>query len=405
MKRSAIGWIVPGVLLATASLPAFGEVFLLKAGGRVEGELLNPDELPRKTYAIGLPSGSRITLDQVQVQAVLTQNPEVQQYEQIRPRFPDTNEGHWALAEWCRERRLVTQRKAHLERIIELDPDHAEARRLLGYQKLADRWLTREEIMAEQGYVEYKGRYRTSQEIELMENRRKTDLAEREWARKINHWREWLDTDKVAEGRQSLLAIRDPLAVPALVRNLAADPAPIVRILYIEVLAAIGTPEAIRALATCSLYDPVEEVRLTCLDYLQKEPHPDVIEYYVGKLHDKDNRAVNLAAVCLRRMKDPTAIRPLIDALVTVHRFQIGSGNPGSISTTFGTGPGGTGAPPGSGLSMGGGTKIITRQIANQAVLDALIALTGQNFNFDQRAWTYWYAAQVRHDVLNARRD
>ncbi|HUT09202.1 MAG TPA: HEAT repeat domain-containing protein [Thermoguttaceae bacterium] len=405
MKRSAMGWIVPAVLLSAASLPASDDVFLLKTGGRVVGELLNPDEVPRKTYAIGLRCGGRITLDQVQVQAVLTQNPDLQQYEQICPRFPDTVEGQWALAQWCQDRGLSTQRKTHLERIIELDPDHAEARRLLGYQKSADRWLTREEIMAEQGYVGYKGRYRTSQEIELMENRRKTDLAEKEWARKINRWRDQLDTDKVAEGRQSLLAIRDPLAVPALVQNLAADPAPVVRILYIEVLAGIGTPDAVRALATCSLYDPVEEVRLTCLDYLQKDRHPDVIEYYAGKLRDKDNRAVNLAAVCLRRMKDPTAIRPLIDALVTVHRFQVGSSNPGSISTTFGTGPGGTGAPPGSGLSMGGGPKIVTQQIVNQAVLDALISLTGQNFNFDQRAWTYWYASQVRRDVLNARRD
>jgi len=405
MKPSAVVWILPAVLLAAASLPASGDVFLLKTGGRVVGELLNPNEVPRQTYAIGLPSGGRITLAQVQVQAVVTQNADVQRYEQLRPRFPDTVEGQWALAEWCRDRGLSTQRKAHLERIIELDPDHAEARRLLGYQKLGERWLTRQQIMAEQGYVGYRGRYRTSQEIELMETRRKTDLAQKEWARKINRWREWLETNKAMEGRRNLLAIRDPLAVPALVRNLNNDIEPVARILYVEVLAGIGTPDAIRALATCSIYDPVEEVRLTCLDYLEKDRHPEVIEYYAEKLRDKDNRAVNLAAVCLRRMKDPSAIRPLIDALVTVHRFQIGSRKPGSISTTFGTGPGGTGAPPGSGLSMGGGPKIVTQQIANQAVLDALVSLTGQNFNFDQRAWTYWYASQVRRDVLNARRD
>jgi len=39
-------------------------------------------------------------------------------------------------------------------------------------------------------------------------------------------------------------------------------------------------------------------------------------------------------------------------------------------------------------------------------VLDALTALTGQNFNFDKQAWKYWYAAQKKTpDSLDARRD
>ena len=45
-------------------------------------------------------------------------------------------------------------------------------------------------------------------------------------------------------------------------------------------------------------------------------------------------------------------------------------------------------------MSTGGGPTIIYRTIPNQAVLDALVALTGQNFNFDKQAWKNWHAAQ-----------
>ena len=143
--------------------------------------------------------------------------------------------------------------------------------------------------------------------------------------------------------RQNILAIDDPAAVAALADGLATEPADEVRVLYVEALARIGIPDAIQALAVCSMEDPVEEVRLTCLDNLQKTRSPDVVGYYVGRLRDKDNRKVNLAAIGLRRMKNASAVGPLIDSLVTVHKFKIVTSNPGSMSTTFGTGPGGSG--------------------------------------------------------------
>ncbi len=370
-----------------------------------------------KRFAIGLivavvlpaaicrtAAGGQVTLDKSQVKKVFNTQPDKLQYEKIRPRYPDTVEGQWALAEWCRERRLLTQRETHLKRIIELEPDHAQARRALGYSQIDGRWVTRKQVMIERGYKFYKGRWRTSQEIELMENKRKVESARKEWAQKLKRWRNWLTGERAAQGRANILAIEDPYAVEALTRNLTGDRLPQARLLYIEALAKIGTAEAAKTLATCSLEDPVEEVRLTCLDHLQQERNPDVVAYYVGKLRDKDNRVVNLAAVGLSRMKDPSAVRPLIDALVTTHKYKVNNrGGPGSVTTTFGTGPGGSGAP--GGLSVGGGPKIIIRQLANQPVLDALVALSGQNFNFDRRAWKCWYASQKRRDTLDARRD
>jgi len=351
VKPIAGSLAVLAVVISAFCGVAGGEVFVLKHGGRVVGELLDPEQSPRERYTIKTPGGGQIVLAASQVKEVLRQKPHEAEYESIRPRYPDTVEGQWALAEWCREHLLLTQREKHLKRILELDPNNEKARRGLGYSQVDGQWTTQEEAMIRQGYRRYKGRWRLPQEIELMEEERKTDLAEKEWIQKLNRWRGWLAGDRARIARENILEINDPLAVKSLALALKEDPRDQVRILLIEALARIGTVQAMKTLALYSLQDPIEEVRLTCLDYLKERKDPDVVAYYIGKLRSKANGEVNLAAVALREMGDPSAMGPLIDALITSHKFKISSKNPGQISTTFGTGPGGSGAP--GGLSMG----------------------------------------------------
>jgi len=384
--------------------PALGEVFVLATGGRVEGKLLNPDESPRTQYVIQTPSGSRLTLARSQVQQVLRLSPAELEYQRIRPSYGDTAEDQWALAQWCLEHRLPSLRKIHLQRTIELDEDHAEARRILGYHKENGQWVQREDVMRARGYVRFEGRWRVPQEVELLKAKRAAAAVEGEWMRKLKMWLGWLYTDRDGEARRNILSIKDPQAVKALAAALADDDRPHVRVLLIEALGGIGTPRTHYILATRALEDPVEEVRLTCLDHLQETKHPDVVDYFCRQLGHKDNVLVNRAAVALSYMKDPASILPLIRALVTTHKYKVTSGGgPGRISPTFGMGPGGGAGP--SGLSIGGRPKIIQRQLQNRAVLDALVALTGRNYQYNQAAWKEWYASQTRVEHVNLRRD
>jgi hypothetical protein len=55
-------------------------------------------------------------------------------------------------------------------------------------------------------------------------------------------------------------------------------------------------------------------------------------------------------------------------------------------------------------MSVGGGSKEVHLWIENQEVLRALVALTGENFEFDQRAWKSWYASQRKPVTLDVRR-
>jgi hypothetical protein len=400
MSSFRVGRFLPALLLA-CTVPVWGDTFVLHNSGRVEGELLNPDEKPRKNYVVQTDDGAKITLDAEQVAKVVQFSVAQREYEKMRPTYADTVEGQLELAEWCRKQKLVQERLAHLERVIVIDPDHADARRALGYYQMNGQWSKREDLMKDRGLVKGpNGRYITRQELELLEKQRELELQEKAWFQKIDRWRDSIrnnrrDRDQAVANLQT---IKDPTAVKALAAVLKRESSLDVRKEFIQTLAALDSAEAVRVLTALAVEDANDEIRLTCLEYLEKKPNPESVAYFVKTLRSKDNTFVNRAAMGLQRMKDQSAIGPLIDALVTTHKIKV-AGNPGNISTTFGSGGGG-------GLSAGGGgPKIYTVHTSNQAVLEALIALSGTNFNFDKQAWKYWFATQKRPDGVQGRRN
>lgn len=389
------------LLVAVAHSPCTvrAETLLLVNGGRIEGAILNADEVPRKTYVVRTASGVELVVPQSAVRSVEHQRPEKLEYERIRPRYPDTVEGNWELAQWCRDRTLLAEREKHLRRILELDPDHAEARRLLGYARDGDQWTTHEETMRADGYVLHKGRWVLPQQLRVFEQQEKVATSQGEWKRKLHQWEGWLEGNKAPLARESIRQIDDPFAVKAIEEALEKEPRDWVRLLYVEALARIGTVPAIRALAVRAMTDPVPEVRLQCLDYLKGQPNPAVIDFFVSRLRSSDNAEINRAAVALGHLGDKSAIGPLIEALVTTHKFKIESGGPGQMSAGF--------SPNGpTGLSMGNKTRIVTQRLQNRAVLDALVKLAdGANFGFDTPRWQAWYAAGRQAAAVNFRRD
>ncbi|MCS7238531.1 MAG: HEAT repeat domain-containing protein [Thermoguttaceae bacterium] len=371
----------------------------LKSGVQLVAALLNPDEVPRSSFRLLLEEGLEVVIPRSLVEEWAAIRPEKVEYERRWPQSPPTVEGHWAMAEWCREKSLLAERDRHLQQILELDPNHAEARRLLGFVSRDGQWTTREELMRADGFVLYGGRWMLPQAVRLLEQERKIKAAQGEWKQKISRWQSWLDTGRQGLAREQIAQIKDPFAVDALVDALKNEKRDWARLLFVDALARIGTARAEQALAYCALADPAEEVRLTCLDHLKKRHSRAVVDYFIGKLRSSDNVEVNRAAVALGELGDPSAIGPLIEALVTTHKIKISTGNPGQITTSFGTG--------GTGVSVGGGPVVVTQAVQNRQVLDALVKLTGgTNFGFDQARWRAWYAAERRADTpVNPRRD
>jgi len=379
----------------TASLQA--DVFHLASGGVLEGELVNAAELPRTSYVVRTSPGAVFTLAAKQVTKVVPQAPAEAEYAALRHTHPDTSAGHWALAEWCREKNLNEQRKQHLERIIELEPDHRAARSVLGYNRIGGQWRTRQEHMEALGKIQHKGEWLYPQEIEIFERKAEATKLRLEWIANVKRWRDWIGGPKDLTARNYLSEISDPAAIPALQQALGENQPDNVRVLYIRALARIGTYDAYMILAERSLADTSDEVRALSLDLLVDHPQPSIVNYYIRQLQSKDNAVVNGAAYALRRFKDDRAVGPLIDVLRTRHKFAIVSGGSGMSATNSNFG---------SSFSTGSSTKVFQQDINNQAVLDALITLVnGQvGYGFDVDAWKQWYAGQRKNKFVDSRR-
>ena len=379
---------------------ASAEVFVLNDGGRLTGDWVNREEKStKKQYVVQCDDGVRITLDASQVREVKTVRPELAEYEKIVAGFADTVEDQWTIAEWCRERHLVEQREVHLRRILELDADHVGARRALGYAKVGGKWTTDEEKMTASGNVFYKGKWMYPQEVELLKMKTEQEATQKDWVAKVKRWRVWLGTKRDEEARNGLADVTDPAAVPALAAALRDEGNSDIRLLLAESLSHINSRAAGLVLADTVMRDSVYDVRLHCLDYIAQKKYPEVTAFFVSKLRDADNGTIRRAAAALGRLRDPAAIAPLIDALITTHKTKINkAGGNDSISTSFDSSGGG-------GLSVGGGAKIVTRDIENPEARDALVAITGQNFQYDKVAWKAWLGSQKKMIKFDTRRD
>ena len=401
LRRVALSLLSVCFAAAIAGVPpAWADRFELKTGGQIVGREI--ERTDSGGYVVEGDSGVRITIDRSQLQRIVRFDDKEQAYLQQSRQMEDTAEAHRAMAEWCREKGLRTEADVHLQRLIELEPDDEAARLSLGYQRVGDRWMTRDDIMRSRGMDYFDGTYRTPQDIAIRQGIASREEVEVEWLRKLKLWRGWLGgrrADRSAEAAANIRALTDPLAAPPLLKLLEREDDPEVRNLLIATLAQLEHPQAIEKLINLSIDDPDEEVRFDCLGYLKDDGRPIPLEPYVKALKSKDNEIVNRAGAALHEIGNPKAISPLIDALVTTHKYLI-SDQPAEQMNV------GMSSRGGGGLSLGGGKKYISHDHENYAVQRALIELSGgQNFGFDKEVWRRWFVNYRMREQLASRRD
>ena len=178
-------------------------------------------------------------------------------YERQRTKAEDTVDGHLQLADWCAEHELFDQERAHLTRVIDLNPDHPLARARLGFLRQSGGWVSSEELAREAG------REQARQEA-LVKWRPAIVAIRKDLEHKSPERREF--------ARGKLQAIVDPAAVPA-IEAVFADAADDVALEGLAALSNITDPEASLALARYAAYWPTQPVREAAAKRLgQREP-------------------------------------------------------------------------------------------------------------------------------------
>src|SRR5581483_11442533 len=308
--------ILIAVCLAAAGLPSVrsdAEVFILKSGGRIEAEQLNPSRERGQPYQLRTSDGVRLALTESAVARVIVKSELDKQYEALAAKLDNTIEAQWNMAEWCKEAGLADQRRRHLQAILALDPDHLDARKALGYQRFAGKWLTQEEHMQHLGYVKYKGSWRLRQEIEIASRQEQQELAVKKLRKDIRLWLEQVATGgRFADAaNRNLNALQDTDAVPALAEILGDTQQPkAVRKRCLDILEKLPATGAMPTLVRIALNDSDSELQDRCLDLLKEQGPHLVLSLFIDELKSKDNDRVNRAADCLGRLGDKSATLP-----------------------------------------------------------------------------------------------
>lgn len=238
----------------------------LASGGRLEGKIIPATEADDKAnFTIELEGGGRVTIPRGQVTRPRTTSAAEAEYQKVSRSSPDTVAEHEKLAEWCRQHKLPDEYQRHLERILELNPAHVGARTALGFRQQGGKWLKREDLMADRGLVNYKGRYVTPQQVEIMEAQDKARAMQADWNSRIKQLRNWITgrrPEKVAQSLAELKAINDPAAADAIAAALRGENNPDMKRLWIEVAGQLQMARpAVDALVNVSLADSNEDFR------------------------------------------------------------------------------------------------------------------------------------------------
>lgn len=420
--RCGLGAVLAACAAAAWPAAARADVVHKTDGGRVEGRVLDADG--DLDFLVIQSKYGKLRIPRNEVKEVeYAEDPQVE-YPVRAKEAADTAEGQYALALWCLDQGLSKEYEKHLERVLEHDPDHAQARKRLGYEMLDGKWRTRDEAMAAKGYVKYRGKWMLPQQREQAEKLKADQDRRQELGRVIRVAQRYLrqsDPERQALGRADLLAIREPVAVPLLMNLMAKKGTDDERRLLVDVLNGIEGPESTHALVELALLDEVERNRLAAVDAIKPRKSVALTSQLARELRNNVNSRVRRSAVILGEIGDSSVVPALVDAIVTTHKTvvepsfldRLGTmGSHKTRTTETVTLPDGTtirrnlirGQSAQSVLTPPDPkTQVIVEDIKNEEVLDALEKITGENFGFDEDAWRRWLETEYRKKAAGAK--
>jgi len=164
--------------MAAALTPglAAADVIVLKAGGRIEGEVVEqrPDRV-----VIDVPAG-RITLPRTLIEKTIVGSSSLAEFRARATRLAEGDvEGWLALADWARAHELQTQSRDAYQHVLWIQPLNAAAHQALGHVFVSGHWMTQDDAYRARGYVQFEGNWVSLEERQAMMEERAAYAAER----------------------------------------------------------------------------------------------------------------------------------------------------------------------------------------------------------------------------------
>lgn len=292
------GWI--GLLVGSATLAAEPPETHSAAAQQAVAEALNYEALGRNDERARLLHEAAALSDSAQVQwargyvqqAGRWLRPDeiaeqarkdtlLEEYRARRKLADDTASSQWELATWCREQNLPEQQRAHLERVLQLEPNHPQARQAAGYQKIDRSWIHTSELAAHR---------------EAMLKQRE---AFEKWRPQFDDLARRLRSQSAtarAQGEKDLVAVTDPDCIPAL-EALFCGKQELLALKGIECLQRIDHLRSTLALARQAIYSPWPSVREQAATVLQSRPRDQYVPQWLAALGTRIDASVTITPI------------------------------------------------------------------------------------------------------------
>lgn len=402
-RRVRAGVCVIAPILAGLAFPALADILHLNNGNQIEGQVLEKTDAG---YRVRTSFGTLVVPADT-VKSIEEKPTAFAEYDKRVAAAEDTAKDQTEVGFWCGKNGLPAQEKKHLNRAIELDPDYEPARTALGYVKVNGVWVDGRTIVNDPAPEEAA----ESKPAKPADVDRQVTAIQGKWTRQIRAIRQTMLDAKsqklIEEGRKRILDIKDPLAVLPLAKVLG-DGSLASRQVLVEILGRFQTDESTLNLTVVALVEPDEPLRGDAVSQLVKRDDPRVVAQLRKALQSDSDALIRNAAAALGRLKAMAAVPELIDALkvqrrklteVTVRRYfgamqnefardatvTLPRGNRVRYVPTIGLGA--------AGAFIGGESEMRMQDVTvfRTEVQQALVAITGENFGFEEAAWRRWY--------------
>jgi hypothetical protein len=406
--RATLPALVLLLLGLVCASPLWADLLKLRDGRQWEGTILSESDQEVVIRTVGGP----VTVPKNDILVISRGPTRREQYEERRRALAEGDvAGHLALARWCREQNLVDEARAEYEAVVGLDPENAEARVALGYQQVDGRWLTLEEAMSARGLVQRDGRWLEPAEAERREKAQGQLEVDRQWRQRLQGLaRTIVNGTPRGKGQAwaELLAVEDPAAARAVV-DLLRHPSPQVQFLALTLVETRGFPGGDKPLVGLALESPVPEVARLARLALVRTAQGEALKLLVPALGDARSEVRHRAAVVLGEIGDPRVVPYLIQAIreplptEEVKPPTLGLTSQDHVpvrAIEATTAPGVAAMKPrveentsSTGIALGG-VAVETPRVMNYDAVDALEAITGEQFGGDQAAWWRWWESE-----------
>ncbi len=316
---------------------------------------------------------------------------------------------HYQLAVWCATPGSIPgvsdyYKRFHMQRAIELDPDHPHARASLGYKKQNGKWISTADFWRNRGMISVAGKWELPEAVSLNDAAQSFDVESKKWIKEISRLVgiATKGSSKSAEAIASIKAIKDPLAAGAIAKQLKdsrgnRSQTIVMRRLWITKLGEFKNGVSVRALVEAGIDEPDDNIREAALEELQHYGSSSAVATYLPMLKANDHALVNRAARALSWFPDPELAMSYVDALVTTKTTQ-GPAGPG-MNVGFGD----NGA---NGMSTGGQPAINKDTKTNPAVYALLREIEPEaDFGYDEAKWQAYFASKKTSFSGDLRRD